>query len=236
MKGLGYALLHGTQNDYYLFPLMIEMFHLSIEHHIFFTKSWCGSLFLLPLQSLVKEKHLFIQMAMEQKESKSNLIADYYSQHYDELMTYVSSHLQHADESEDIVQNIFVRLLQMDKMITPVTLPCLVFTIAKNLIRDYWRHYYYLEEHEHILTKGDFSKLKSEDTESIYAVKEINEFLERGIARLCDKQRKIYRLNVYDGMKVSEIAIKLDVTYKHVEHRLGAARKEMRKYMRRMLA
>ncbi len=55
-------------------------------------------------------------MAMEQKESKSNLIADYYSQHYDELMTYVSSHLQHADESEDIVQNIFVRLLQMDKM------------------------------------------------------------------------------------------------------------------------
>ena len=62
-------------------------------------------------------------MAMEQKESKSNLIADYYSQHYDELMTYVSSHLQHADESEDIVQNIFVRLLQMDKMITPVTLP-----------------------------------------------------------------------------------------------------------------
>ena len=26
MKGLGYALLHGTQNDYYLFPLMIEMF------------------------------------------------------------------------------------------------------------------------------------------------------------------------------------------------------------------
>ena len=89
-------------------------------------------------------------MAMEQKESKSNLIADYYSQHYDELMTYVSSHLQHADESEDIVQNIFVRLLQMDKMITPVTLPCLVFTIAKNLIRDYWRHYYYLEEHEHI--------------------------------------------------------------------------------------
>lgn len=175
-------------------------------------------------------------MAMEQKESKSNLIADYYSQHYDELMTYVSSHLQHADESEDLVQNIFVRLLQMDKMITPVTLPCLVFTIAKNLIRDYWRHYYYLEEHEHILTKRDFSKLKSEDTESIYSVKEINEFLERGIARLCDKQRKIYRLNVYDGMKVSEIAIRLDVTYKHVEHRLGAARKEMRKYMRRMLA
>lgn len=67
-------------------------------------------------------------------------------------------------------------------------------------------------------------------------MKEINEFLERGIARLCDKQRKIYRLNVYDSVKVSEIAIKLDVTYKHVEHRLGAARKEMRKYMRRMLA
>ena len=37
-------------------------------------------------------------------------------------------------------QNIFLRLLQMDKMISSVTLPCLVYTVARNLICDYWRH------------------------------------------------------------------------------------------------
>ena len=39
-------------------------------------------------------------------------------------------------------------------------------------------------------------------------------------------QRKIYRMNVCDGMQISEIAIKLDVKYKKVENRLCAARKE----------
>lgn len=175
-------------------------------------------------------------MVMEQKESKSNLIADYYSQHYDELKTFVASRLRYADETEDVVQNIFVRLLHMDKMITPITLPNLVYTVARNLICDYWRHRQCMEEYEHFIQKTDWLGGKSEDTDSIYSVTEINQFLERGIARLCEKQRKIYRLNVYEGLQVSEIAVKLDINYKNVENRLGAARKEIRKYMRRMLA
>ena len=72
--------------------------------------------------------------------------------------------------------------------------------------------------------------------ESIYSVLQINELLERGIARLSENQRKIYRMNVCDGMQISEIAIKLDVKYKNVENRLCAARKEVRKYMKCMLA
>lgn len=175
-------------------------------------------------------------MTMEQEITKSNLIADYYSQHYDELKTFVAVRLHFADETEDVVQNIFVRLLQMDKMITPITLPCLVYTVAKNLICDYWRHRQCIEEYEHQIRKGDMGLRKTDEIESIYSAKEITALLERGIARLCDKQRKIYRMNVYDGMQVSEIAIKLDINYKNVENRLGAARKEIRKYMRRMLA
>lgn len=71
---------------------------------------------------------------MQQFQSKSDLIADYYSQHYEEVKAFVSSRLQYADDSEDVVQNIFLRLLQMDKMISSVTLPCLVYTVARNLI------------------------------------------------------------------------------------------------------
>ena len=72
--------------------------------------------------------------------------------------------------------------------------------------------------------------------ESVYSVQEINQVLERGIARLDDNKRAIYCMNIFEGMQVSEIAVKLDVKYKNVEKRLGAARKEIRSYMRRMLA
>ena len=71
--------------------------------------------------------------------SKKCIIADYYTNHYDELKKFVISRLQVVDEAEDIVQDIFVRLLQSDQMISPVTLPCLVYTMARNKIVDYWR-------------------------------------------------------------------------------------------------
>lgn len=173
---------------------------------------------------------------MQQFQSKSDLIADYYSQHYEEVKAFVSSRLQYADDSEDVVQNIFLRLLQMDKMISSVTLPCLVYTVAKNLICDYWRHRQCVYDYDHFFVNSHASRICTNTGESIYSVQQINELLERGIARLSENQRKIYRMNVCDGMQISEIAIKLDVKYKNVENRLCAARKEVRKYMKCMLA
>lgn len=174
---------------------------------------------------------------MQQVESKTNLIADYYSQHYDELRAFVTSRLQrqYASEPDDIVQDVFVRLLQLDKMITTVTLPSLVYTVARNLIFDHWRHHQYVKEYEHFLNRPDSGKAIY-DAESVYSAQEVNEILERGIARLCEKQQKMYRMNLYEGLPVSEIAIRLDAKYKNVENRLGAARKEVRSYVRRMLA
>jgi RNA polymerase sigma-70 factor (ECF subfamily) len=42
----------------------------------------------------------------------------------------------------------------------------------------------------------------------------------------------VYRLHIYDGMKVGEISDFLGENYKNVEYRLGTARKAMRQYLR----
>ena len=84
--------------------------------------------------------------------TKQAIIADYYTFHYEELLAFVASRLHvYSDEAEDIVQNVFLRLLQTDKMITPITLPCLVYTMARHLICDFWRHRKRVEEHEHFI-------------------------------------------------------------------------------------
>lgn len=168
--------------------------------------------------------------------NESNLIADYYSQHYEELKSFVGARLQYSHETDDIVQNVFLRLLCMDKMITPITLPCLVYTVAKNLIFDYWRHRRCVEEYEHFICKSDWRGSKVQDGESVFSALEITELLERGIARLGEKQRMVYKLNIYEGLQVSEISTRLHLNYKNVENRLGAARKEIRSYVRHMLA
>ncbi len=173
---------------------------------------------------------------MEQVKSKHNIIAEFYAEHYYELKAFVASRLPYEDEAEDIVQNVFVRLLQMDKMISPVTLPCLAYTTARNFVIDCWRRKECRERYEHYIIKGGEINKFAEDAESVYSAREIWEMLEQGIARLTENQASIYRLNVYGGFRVGEIAKKININYKLAERRLGNARKAVRSYMREMLA
>ena len=158
------------------------------------------------------------------------LITNYYITHRDELLAFVRSRLGDSCEAEDIVQNVFLRLLTSDKLISEITLPALVFTMTRHQIYDYYRHHTAVEQYEYYI-----KDVCSEQTtgESILSVHEIMEQMERGLARLPENCRDIYRLHIYDGMKVSEISQQLGEGYKSVEHRLGSARKAMRQYLRK---
>jgi RNA polymerase sigma-70 factor (ECF subfamily) len=159
-----------------------------------------------------------------------SLITNYYSSHRDELLAFVSSRLGGSCEAEDIVQNVFLRLLTTDKMITEVTLHALVYTTARNLIIDYYRRHTVFEEYEHYI-KGMCSEETT--TESVFSAREIVEQMERGLTRLPENYREVYRLHIYGGMKVGEISQQLGEGYKSIEHRLGTARKLMRQFLRK---
>lgn len=156
-------------------------------------------------------------------------LTNYYITHRDELLAYVSSRLGNSVEAEDLVQNVFLRLLTSDRMITEVTLPALVYTIARNLITDFYRRRTHFDDYEHYLKNTDSIE---ESAESILSIRDITEQLERGLARVPENCREIYRLHIYGGMKVAEISQRLGEGYKSVEHRLGAARKAVRQQLR----
>ena len=162
--------------------------------------------------------------------TKHTLITNYYIAHRDELLAYAGSRLGDSYLAEDIVQNVFLRLLTSDKMISEITLPALVFAMTRNQVYDYFRHHSAVEQYEHYI-KGVFSELTSD--ESILSARQVMEQLERGLARLPENCREIYRMHIYDGMKVGEISRELGEGYKSVEHRLGSARKVMRHYLRK---
>ena len=159
----------------------------------------------------------------------NKLITNYYIAHRDELLAFASSRLGDSRLAEDIVQDVFLRLLSTDKMITEVTLPALAYTITRNLINDYYRRHTTYEQYEHYI-KGVCSEVTT--SESVFSAFEIMERLERGLVRLPENCREIYRLHIYGGMKVGEISRELGEGYKSVEHRLGTARKVMREYLR----
>ncbi|MBQ9215226.1 MAG: sigma-70 family RNA polymerase sigma factor [Prevotella sp.] len=162
--------------------------------------------------------------------SNQELITNYYVAHRDELLAVVSSRLRGSSEAEDMVQDVFLRLLSTDKMITETTLHGLVYTMVRNLIIDYYRRHTSYQQYEHYI-----KDVCSDTTtmESVFSVREIMEQMERGLARLPKNCREVYRLHIYGGMKVGEISQKTGEGYKSVEHRLGTARKAMRQYLRK---
>ena len=170
---------------------------------------------------------------MKRQEAKFSIISEYYSAHVDEVRAFVVSRIKDVAEAADIVQNIFLRLLTSDGILTPNTLGCLVYTIARNMVFDYYRHRRSVEEYMSFVGNDDRG---SASTSAVYSATEIHELLERGMATLKESQRRIYRMNVYDGLAVSDISKTLKMNYKTVESRLGMARKEIRQYMTRMLA
>ena len=168
--------------------------------------------------------------------NNANLIASYYEVHVGELRGYIDSRVGDMDVAKDLVQTVFERLLKSDKMITEVTLPALVYTIARNLVNDYWRHRRAVEEYEHVVTMRPAGGNGMMEPETVYSVNETIRLLEQGMARLTESQRRVYTLNIYRGMKVGEISRTLNMKYKSVENCLGVARKQIRSYMRSRLA
>jgi RNA polymerase sigma-70 factor (ECF subfamily) len=164
----------------------------------------------------------------------NQLLSNYYSMHRDELVSFIAVRTVDAIEAEDIVQDIFLRLLRGQHLITPQTLPSLLHTMARHAVCDYYRRRHVHEEYEHYIQTSDFSCQTSDDSvESVFSAQQLMERMERSLARLPKACCEIYRLHIYDGMKVSDIAQELSLPYKQVENRLGQARKAVRQQLRK---
>ncbi len=156
------------------------------------------------------------------------LIQEYYSRSREQLIHYALKCQLELKDAEDIVQDTFLRLLVSDKMINKITLPALTHSVLSNLIRDHWRHQVYVDQHERYIK---YSSSRSEDGMRLISMHETEIWLQKSIAKLDEKNCKIYRMSMEEGKKVSEIANCLHIKYKTVENRLSMARKEVRHHM-----
>jgi len=161
--------------------------------------------------------------------NKYRILADYYARCRDEIVHFVALRIADHDAAEDIVQDIFVRLLQSDKLINATTLPALTYTMARNMVADWFRRRRVFEEYEHyIIGTGN----DRESMESVISARELMERMERTLARLAPECRETYRLHIYDGMQVSQIVQSTGLPYRAVEYRIGQARHAVRRSLR----
>lgn len=158
--------------------------------------------------------------------NNSQTIADYYARYHDEIVNFIAVRLGNHDDAEDIVQDIFVRLLKSGCLICDITLPALVYTMARHKMSDYYRRRHTFEEYEHFIKRDD---AVDENLESVISARELTERMEYTLARLSPECRETYRLHIYGGMAVSQISEQTGLPYRNVEYRLGIARRAVRR-------
>ena len=153
-------------------------------------------------------------------------ITDHYTTHRNELLAYVSSRLGNHAEAEDVVQSVYLRLLMMEKMISSVSISNFCYTIAMNLVYDYFRQHTLSKKYAY---KFAHSHVESYSIEPQLFAKELTCLIDHSLKCVPENCRNVYRMHIYEGMKVSEISTLLGEDYKSVEYRLGAARREVRR-------
>ena len=157
------------------------------------------------------------------------IISDYYQNNINEMKGFARKIVKNDFIAEDIVQDCFVKMLNIKEYIIQRSLPALVHKTLRNMCFDYIRRSSYHKE----ACQGLMSTQSAwHDMESEIYAHDISEKLEKGISTMSERYQIIYRMSIYEGKKVADITEALGMSYKATENCLGRARAEMRSFMR----
>lgn len=165
--------------------------------------------------------------------SNNRILSDYYQRNLTEMRRFAAAIVKDESVAEDIVQDCFVKLLNINEIIIERSLPALTYKIMRNMCFDHIRRISY---HKEACQGLAYTQSALHDMESEIYAHDINEKLEEGISTMSQRYQKIYRMNIYEGKKVSDITETLGISYKATENCLGRARAAMRSFMRMCMA
>lgn len=166
-------------------------------------------------------------------DAKKTIVADAYNKYRDQLKCYVLKRVNDEEDAQDIVQFVFVRLMQND-IISSESVKSLCFTIANNLVIDYIRRHYKRQEvyAEMSIIERKRYTLTPEQIATFHDLAD----KERCIMRLLSPSTsRIYEMTQIQEMTIEEIAEQLHISRRTVECHQFKGRKIVRSKMRSII-
>ncbi len=157
---------------------------------------------------------------------QDRLIAATYVELHAALCGYIRKRIGSFSDAEDLVQDVFARLLEYNTLLDERTIAPFVYAIARNRVVDY------LRRHARSRAADDYFFLHARratcDVEERIAASELSELEQSLCQRLPQRQVQIYTLCTRDGLTAEEAAATLHLSRRTVENHLFAARRQMR--------
>lgn len=136
--------------------------------------------------------------------------------------------------SQDIVQEVFVKVWEKRNKIESINLEAFFFRLVRNRCIDYINHLKIVNNRmQEIHLSSKYEELYRIDFAGnepyVLIEQELKIKIEKTIHSLPDRCREVFILSRMDGLKNKEIAEKLDINIKNVERHLARAMQSFRK-------
>lgn len=150
-----------------------------------------------------------------------------FKEHYKSLVIFANSYLKDIDQSEEIVQDVFVNLWNKRKSIDINTNPkSYLYASVRNVSLNTIKHNKYV--HAYMRYNQEQISINEQHEADTVVASEMEEKIADVIAKMPPERKKIFLMSRNEGLKYREISEKLNISVKTVENQMGKALKYLR--------
>ncbi|MBI9053514.1 MAG: sigma-70 family RNA polymerase sigma factor [Bacteroidales bacterium] len=159
-----------------------------------------------------------ISLKSESKENNVDIFKKYFDEYFDDIRNFIYYKCSDIELSEDLSQEVFVKLWERMDSIKPESVRSYLYTIASNLFKNHYNRKKI--EFKFISTLEDFD---NESPEFIMEFKEFDIQLQKTLSDIPEKSREVFLMNRIDKLTYAEVADRLNISVKAVEKRMKKA-------------
>ena len=165
--------------------------------------------------------------------SSVQLISDSYKNYHRSVYLYILYKIRKDEDAKDLSQDVFLRLMDYKRMLRPETIKHFIFSICRNLVIDYLRRHYKMQE----ITSYFLDQIPTSinDVESQIIANDISTCEQERVLRLPMQRRKIYVMSRFRHKSSAYISACLGLSVRTVENHLFVSRKEIREYIQQCI-
>jgi RNA polymerase sigma-70 factor, ECF subfamily len=165
-----------------------------------------------------------IKHIQEAKSVDSATFEQLFTDHYDPLYRYCQTMVKDQNDTEDIVQSVFMDLWHdRSKLVIQTSIKAYLYKAV------YFKCMNKIK-HDKVASKysNTISNVESTAVTDTLIIQEIADKIKETIESLPEQCRKIFSMSRMDGLRYNEIAEKLNLSPKTIENQMGKALKTMR--------
>jgi len=150
-----------------------------------------------------------------------------YDKYYDGIRNFLYYKSGDIEISEDLTQEVFLKLWGKRKSIREETVQAYLYTIASNLLKNHFKR----DQISFNFINSSPGDPGPDSPEFILEMKEFNREIQDVLAAMPENSRVVFLMNRIDGVIYRDIARKLGISVKAVEKRMHYALSYLREHI-----